>query len=218
MSAALALLADLGAAAGVATGAGAPSASSRARLAQLGTSRRVAQSTLARQLVALAASRLLGRRYPADGVAEAADGAGVRLADAPGLAASIAHSRERVAVVVGRGPLGIDIEYCDGGRDVLALARQAFSAAEVAWLEQAPAGGHSERFYLLWTRREAAYKAGLRAAVLGGEPCLGGPAASASCSWDTRRLGDYRVSVATSRPAALEWLGLAGAELAPLGG
>lgn len=218
MSAALALVADLGAAAGVAAGVDAPSASSRARLALLGTPRRVAQSTLARQLAALAASRLLGRRYPADGIAEAADGAGLRLADAPGLVASIAHSRERLAVAVGPGPLGIDIEYCDEGRDVLALARQAFNAAEVAWLEQAPGGGRAERFYLLWTRRESAYKAGLRTGVLGGESCLGGPAGSTPCCWSSRRVGDYRVSVATPRPAALEWLAVAGAELAPLGG
>jgi 4'-phosphopantetheinyl transferase len=213
----LALVADLGAAAGVAVRAGPLSASSRARLAKIHSPRRLAQSALARTLAALATARLLGRPYPAEFVEESAEHAGLELRDAGDLAVSIAHSRERVAVAVGAGPVGIDVEYLDPRRDCLALARHACSPAEVAWLERAAPAELIERFYLLWTLREAAFKAGVRPAVLRGEPCFDPDPAAARFRWDSRQLDNYCVAVATPTPVSIEWLGLDGADLVPLG-
>ncbi|HUO78965.1 MAG TPA: 4'-phosphopantetheinyl transferase superfamily protein [Steroidobacteraceae bacterium] len=216
MSRVLALVAELGAAPAIAARAGPLSPSSQARIARLNAPRRRAQSALARQLAALAASRLLGRELPASCVGEAGDGRGPWLGDAEPLRVSVAHSHERVAVAVGAGPVGIDVERCDRQRDWLAFARHAYSDAEVAWLDASAPGERAARFYLLWTLREASFKAGLRAAVQGGEPCLGPHANGASFGWSSRELDGYRVSVATPAPAPIEWLAVAGEELVPL--
>jgi 4'-phosphopantetheinyl transferase len=214
----LALVADLGAAPRVAARVGRLSPASEARLARIRAPHRRAQSTFARQLAALAASRLLGRELPGESVDESEDDAGLRLRGAPGLCVSIAHSRERVAVAVGDGPVGIDVECCDGGRDCLGLARYACSAAEVAWLERAAPEQRPARFYLLWTLREAAFKAGLRPTARGGESCLDPDSAGARFCWGSHELGGYRVSVAMATAARIEWLGLADGDLVPLAG
>jgi len=213
----LALVADLGAARWIAARAGPLSPASEARLARIHAPRRRAQSALARRLAALAAARLLGRDFPAGSVDEAEGEAGLRLRDAAGLRVSVAHSRERVAVAVGDEALGIDVECCDEGRDCLGLARHALSADEVAWLERTAPGELATRFYLLWTLREAAFKAGLRPTARGGDSCLDPNSARARFCWGSREFGGYRVSVATPARTAIEWFGIDDGGLAPLG-
>jgi 4'-phosphopantetheinyl transferase len=72
---------------------------------------------------------------------------------------SLSHSRGWVACATSAGtPLGIDIEALDAGRDVDALARSAFSAAESDWLFKRPEADRPEAFYALWSDREALYK------------------------------------------------------------
>jgi 4'-phosphopantetheinyl transferase len=213
----LALVAELGAAAGVLAHVGPLSAGSAARLARIHSPQRRSQSAVARRLVAVAASQLLGREVPAEAIEELADGAGLRLRDKEGIRVSIAHSRQCVAVAVGERAVGIDVEHCDGARDCLALARHACSAAEVAWLERAPPQERVARFYLLWTLREAAFKAGLRTAATGGDDCLDPATGRAGFCWGSRQLDGYRVSIATAAPASVEWLGIVGAEPVAVG-
>lgn len=213
MNRVVALVAGLGDGAAVAARAGPPSAGTLERLARIRAPRRAAQSALARPLAALAASRLLGRPYPASLVEESRDQPWLRAAG--GLALSVAHSRERVAVVVGAGPLGVDLEYCDPRRDGFALARQACAASEVAWLLRGTKAQRLARFYLLFTLREAAFKAGLRPGAFGGEPCLGRGAARFGRA--SRAVDGYRISIAGAGPLDVEWFGIENGELVPLG-
>jgi 4'-phosphopantetheinyl transferase len=208
----VALVAKLGDSAAVAARAGPPSAATLERLALLRAPRRAAQSALARPLAALAAARLLGRPYPASLVAESDDRPWLR--EAGGLKLSLAHCRDRVAVVVGEGPLGVDIEYCDPRRDVVAIGRQACATSEVAWLLRGAPAERLARFYLLFTLREAAFKAGLRPGALGGEPCLGRGAARYGRA--SRAIDGYRISVAGEAPLGVEWFGVEDGELVPL--
>lgn len=79
--------------------------------------------------------------------------------DVPGLTAgfSLSHSAQWVACAVGaQGALGLDIELPQAQRDLAALARQAFAADDLAWLERQPVL-HSA-FYQRWCRNEARIK------------------------------------------------------------
>jgi len=213
----LALVADLGAADGVAARLGPLSPASQARIDRIHAPQRRAQSALARRLAALVAARLVGREVAAAGLEETADDTGPRIAGFPGLCVSIAHSRERIAVAVGDGPLGIDIERCDDGRDGLSLARHACSAAEVAWLEAGTPNERRARFYLLWTLREAAFKAGLQPTARGGDSCLDPNSGSARFCWGSEVQDGYRASVVTRSATEVEWLQLGGAPLRLVG-
>ena len=216
MSPVWALVADLGAAPDLAAQVGPLSRSSRRRIGRIRSPQRARQSVLARQLAALAAAQLLGGDCPAAAVGESADGAGLVIRGARHLGISVAHRRSCVAVAIGPGPLGVDVEYCDRSRNCLAVARLAFSAQEFDWLRAAGGARRAERFYLLWTLREAAFKAGLRPTVLGGEGCLDPRTGRAQFGWGSRSVDRYRVAVATPAPAAVRWLRLAGTGLAPL--
>jgi len=91
-----------------------------------------------------------------------------------GIAHSVAHSGDLVAVAVAAAPVGVDVEQLDGrprppGGDggPAALAPLVLSAAERAALAAVPADGQDRAFLVAWTRKEAVTKAtgdGLRAA------------------------------------------------------
>ncbi len=72
---------------------------------------------------------------------------------------SISHSGPWVGCAASaQGPVGLDIEVIDPGRDVGALAEQAFDAAEYAcWMREPPAQ-RVPAFYRLWTEKEARFK------------------------------------------------------------
>jgi hypothetical protein len=73
---------------------------------------------------------------------------------------NLSHSGDWLALVVSDGTaVGIDLEYCAAGRDVLKLARRFFSAAELADLEACSGAERSSRFYDYWTLKEACIKA-----------------------------------------------------------
>ena len=73
-----------------------------------------------------------------------------------GPAISITHAGDRVACcVAGTGAVGIDLEMIDPRRQADKVARRYFSAAEAAWLEDQP----PDRFFMLWTLKEAYGKA-----------------------------------------------------------
>lgn len=64
-----------------------------------------------------------------------------------------------VMAVSGGAAVGVDIELCEPGRDVLKLARRFFSAAELADLRDCQPTERSDRFYDYWTLKEASIKA-----------------------------------------------------------
>jgi 4'-phosphopantetheinyl transferase len=73
---------------------------------------------------------------------------------------SISHSGPWVACAVSRAPLGLDIELADPGRDLVALARQAFGADHAGLLAALPQAERTPRFYAWWCAAEAAFKLG----------------------------------------------------------
>jgi 4'-phosphopantetheinyl transferase len=120
------------------------------------------------------AGRVLARL--ALGQALAVDPSLIRLQDRPGSAPllvspfapaagfSISHSGRWVACAVSASSkLGLDIERVDAGRDIDALAAQAFDADQQAWLAARPPQSRVRDFYSLWSRAEAQYKLGMPA-------------------------------------------------------
>jgi 4'-phosphopantetheinyl transferase len=77
-----------------------------------------------------------------------------------GSALSLSHSGGYAAVATSRTAvrLGVDME-CARPSDTNRLARFAFSERERAQLEALPADARAERFYILWTLKEAFAKA-----------------------------------------------------------
>ncbi|MRW89265.1 4-phosphopantetheinyl transferase [Duganella sp. FT80W] len=75
---------------------------------------------------------------------------------------SIAHSGRWVACAVSaQTALGLDIEMRDGGRDLAALAAQAFDVDEMAqWARIQGLSGddRTDGFYRLWSEKEARFK------------------------------------------------------------
>ncbi len=78
---------------------------------------------------------------------------------------SVSHSGRWVACAVSlQTALGLDIEVRDAGRDVMALAAQAFDAAACARLAGLPATERTHAFYAAWSEQEARFKLGVPAA------------------------------------------------------
>jgi hypothetical protein len=81
---------------------------------------------------------------------------------APGeRARSLAHAGAFAALAVGPAGsrIGVDLECVDPRRDALRLARFAFDAREAEQMESLTDNARDERFYVLWTLKEAATKA-----------------------------------------------------------
>ncbi|MES2352234.1 MAG: 4'-phosphopantetheinyl transferase superfamily protein [Pseudomonadota bacterium] len=141
-----------------------------ARYQRFVRAQRQRQFVVGRVLLRLALSRLLGAA-PQDIRLEE------QIAKAPRLIApaakgglpgfSIAHSGRWVACAASaQTALGLDIEMMDAGRDLAALAEQAFDSAEMAqWqrLRMLPDAQRVEGFYRLWSEKEARFKLGLAA-------------------------------------------------------
>lgn len=66
---------------------------------------------------------------------------------------SISHSRGRCVLAVSRRRVGVDIERLDESN--LIAAGYALTDEEREWIAASP----TERFHLLWTRKESVYKA-----------------------------------------------------------
>lgn len=77
---------------------------------------------------------------------------------------SIAHSGRWVACATSaQTALGLDIEMRDPGRDLVALAEQAFDAGEMAqWarIQNLPDDERVDGFYRMWSEKEARFKLG----------------------------------------------------------
>lgn len=77
-----------------------------------------------------------------------------------GLDFNLSHSGDWLAMAISDGAaVGVDLQYCEAGRDVLRLARRFFSPAELADLQGRGVAECSDRFYDYWTLKEARIKA-----------------------------------------------------------
>jgi 4'-phosphopantetheinyl transferase len=73
---------------------------------------------------------------------------------------NLSGSGDWLAMAVSDGAaVGVDIQHCDPGRDVMPLARRFFRDEEVAQLQACAPGQRSDRFYDYWTLKEAHIKA-----------------------------------------------------------
>lgn len=73
---------------------------------------------------------------------------------------NLSHSSQRIALVVARFPdIGVDIELSSKERRVEAIAERFFSPLEVTALLSLPKERQLDRFYDLWTLKEAYIKA-----------------------------------------------------------
>ncbi|WP_211474505.1 4'-phosphopantetheinyl transferase family protein [Collimonas humicola] len=131
---------------------------------------------------------------------------------------SLSHSRGWVACATSADtPVGIDMEALDGGRDVEALARSAFSVAESNWLSGRPDAERVEAFYALWSAKEALYKLMSNQGVDGVSPELvaGGLRLQSGPGWHARSWSQHGFAISLcSREelAAVEQIHLHGAE------
>ena len=136
-----------------------------ARYARFARPLRQRQFLLGRAMLRVAMGELL--QLPAKSVVleERAGQAPLLLSPAPGAQFSISHSGHWVACALSATTrLGLDIELRDPGRDVLALAGQAFGAAVAAELQGLPEAARLALFYRRWSEAEARYKLGEAAA------------------------------------------------------
>lgn len=119
------------------------------------------QFIVGRGLLRTALGRLLGKA-PQDVHLEEQAGRAPRLQGHEGLPGfSIAHSGRWVACAVSaQSALGLDIEMKAAGRDLEALALQAFDAAALARWDRLPPLQRLDGFYALWSELEARIKLG----------------------------------------------------------
>lgn len=76
------------------------------------------------------------------------------------IAFNLSHSGDRMVLAISAGPaIGVDLEYCDPGRDILKLARRSFSNIELRALLNCEGLDRVYRFYDYWTLKEATVKA-----------------------------------------------------------
>lgn len=76
------------------------------------------------------------------------------------LAFNYSDCRDRAVLAISAGPeIGVDLEYCDPGRDIEKLARRFFSRQEVHNLLSCAGSQRLSRFYDFWTLKEATVKA-----------------------------------------------------------
>jgi 4'-phosphopantetheinyl transferase len=78
---------------------------------------------------------------------------------AAGVELSVTHSGDLVGVAVAERPVGLDVEKIDLGVDVDAVARVAFTDAEVRALGGYDGIAKARAFTTYWTRKEAVVKA-----------------------------------------------------------
>jgi 4'-phosphopantetheinyl transferase len=72
---------------------------------------------------------------------------------------SLSHTRGFVACAVAPVRIGIDVEWLDREVEVKDIVEHHFSASEAASLNRLPAEERRDRFFQLWTLKEAFFKA-----------------------------------------------------------
>ncbi len=80
---------------------------------------------------------------------------------------NLSHSRDwLVCAISGAASVGVDLEYCDPGRDTGKLAQRFFHPEEVGVIEACDTAEAVDRFYDYWTLKEARVKASGEALAL----------------------------------------------------
>jgi len=73
---------------------------------------------------------------------------------------NLSHTHGLVACAVCRGAdIGVDVEYCERRVELMGVAKHVFSETEVAGLAALSGGAQRDRFFELWTLKEAYIKA-----------------------------------------------------------
>lgn len=72
---------------------------------------------------------------------------------------SLSHCGDLVAVALSKEPVGVDVERVDGGRFCGALAERIATESELALLNGAEESVRGEAVNILWTKKEAVFKA-----------------------------------------------------------
>lgn len=141
------------------------SASERERMARFRRPARARQFLLGRVLLRQALGALAGVAAPEVVLLERPGRAPQLVAPAmDGVGFSLSHSGAWVACAVSASTaVGVDIERLDAGRAIEALAAQAFTAAECAWLAARPPASRVRDFYTMWSTAEARLKLGVPA-------------------------------------------------------
>lgn len=131
----------------------------RARYARIKIPQAARQFLAARaRLRTLLAERLQGD--PADIGFETGERGKPRLAEHAGLDFSVSHSGGWAMIALSSvGPVGVDIEQHHARRDLAALARRFFHPEESAYVEAGDSAARLQRFYAIWTAKEAIAKA-----------------------------------------------------------
>jgi 4'-phosphopantetheinyl transferase len=95
----------------------------------------------------------------ADSLVFSHDGEGTPRVQGPtGWDFNISHAGDYVAVLVGRGSVGVDIEQCREVRDMESIVDRYFHPEEQAAWHGLPPARQPAAFFLLWSAREAAMK------------------------------------------------------------
>lgn len=81
-----------------------------------------------------------------------------RLHDAHGWDFNLSHAGDYVALVVGRGEVGVDLEKIRPVREMAALVERYFHADEARVWRALPEERQELAFFILWSAREAAMK------------------------------------------------------------
>jgi 4'-phosphopantetheinyl transferase len=76
-----------------------------------------------------------------------------------GVSFNLSHTDGLVAVAVGNGALGVDVEDSERRTDILGVCDRFFAPAEVDALRALPASAQRERFFRYWTLKESYIKA-----------------------------------------------------------
>ncbi|PHV03065.1 hypothetical protein CSQ88_03835 [Iodobacter sp. BJB302] len=173
------------------------SASSKIKLAAIQSPARTQQFILGRILLAQAATRVLGFDYAPADIEEGEFFPYLRLATH--LHASISHSGDSLGVTVNAERVGLDIESCRPKANIARLAEFALHQDEACWVNAIPEESQ-ERFYLLWTLREAAFKAGIRKQVIRGSSLMIDGDIKPAWHWASEREPSQRVSIACLAP------------------
>lgn len=72
---------------------------------------------------------------------------------------NLSHSNGIYIAAVAEAEVGVDVELIDRDIDHRSVGQEVFSGPEIAFLDEAPADRLAQRFFSVWTRKEAYLKA-----------------------------------------------------------
>lgn len=133
----------------------------RARRDRIVHPRALAEFLAGRRMLRSLMAPLVGARPESVGVVESERGALTLDPRAHGAkwCFNISHTDGLVALAIARAPIGVDVEWLARPGRTVELAERYFAPAEVAALRALPEARRRDRFFDLWTLKEAYIKA-----------------------------------------------------------